>query len=266
MTALERRLREIVAAGRKILSVYITAGHPDPAATPDIACALASAGADVIELGVPFTDPLADGPVIQSAHLRAIGHRVTFGGVLAMAGRIRKSSAVPIIFMGYANTFLSYGFDRAMRDAASAGVDGMIIPDLPLEESGAYREAASSCGLSAILLAAPTTPEDRAMAIAAASTGFIYGVSALGVTGMRSGASAEGPALVDRIRRGAGGRPVLVGFGVSTPADARATAAFADGVIIGSAVVSRLDAAGSAGGPGDAARFVASVREALDRP
>lgn len=262
MIPLEQRLRSLIAGGRKILSVYAVAGLPSRSALPALVRDFAAAGADVIELGVPFSDPLADGPVIQAAHARAIGAGVTPTIVLDIVGEIRKSTTIPIILMGYANSFLSYGFTSYLRDAASAGIAGMIVPDLPPEEGAEYRETAAALNLASVFLVAPTTPDDRIASIAAVSTGFVYCVSSLGVTGARGPAGPETLAFVDRARARVNGRPLLVGFGVSDPLSARSISLKADGVVVGSAIVSRLGGAG--GGERSAVGLIASIRESLD--
>jgi tryptophan synthase alpha chain len=266
MIPLERRLKTLISEGRKILSVYVTAGLPSRAALPALINDFASAGADIIELGVPFSDPLADGPVIQQGHERAIRDGVTPSVVLDLVGEIRKSTAIPIILMGYANSFLSYGpsgFESYLGDAASAGVAGMIVPDLPPEEGTAYREAAAAADLATIFLVAPTTPDHRIASIAAVSTGFVYCVSRLGVTGARAAVDPETLAFIERARRSVSDRPLLAGFGVADPATARSISSKADGIIIGSAIVSKL-LDGDGPGARSAAKLVAEIRKSLD--
>lgn len=264
MTSLERHFRGLVGRGRKILSVYVTAGVPTPDSLPVLVQGLAAAGADALEIGIPFSDPLADGPVIQAAHSRAIRNGVRADDVLRTIGRIRKNTSIPIILMTYANTIMTFGCESFIREAASAGASGVIVPDLPPEEGTAYRAAADAHDVAAVLLIAPTTPDDRIASLAAAGGGFLYGVSTLGVTGVRDSVAPGTLALIDRIRAAAPGRPLLVGFGISGPSAARTVARHADGVIVGSAVVARLLDEGDPRPIDSAVAFVASLRTSLD--
>ncbi len=264
MTSLEARLNRIRGANRKILSVFVTAGLPSPGVFPSLIRGLADAGADIVELGVPFSDPIADGTVIQAGTGRALAMGVTPGGVLSLVRDIRKITDIPVILMGYVNPFLSYGLDRYILDAGSAGVDGMIVCDLPPEESSDYRSASSAAGMSTIFLVAPTTPDDRIAAIDLISTGFVYGVATTGVTGMRDGVPNDSVEYLQRARRFVRHHPFLAGFGVSDAASARTLASCSDGVIVGSAVVSRLENREPAGGVRDALEFVSSIRKSID--
>ncbi len=264
MTKLQSELNHKRESGRKILSIFITAGLPAPGLVPALVGGLAEAGADIVELGVPFSDPIADGPVIQASSARALALGVTPAAVLAMVHEIRKCTGIPIILMGYANPLFAYGLDEFVRNAAAAGVDGMIISDLPPEESAAYRSVADMAGLSTIFLVAPTTPDQRIVDIGKISTGFVYGVSTLGVTGVRDGVGDETPAYLRRVRRLVGRAPLLAGFGISDVASARAIASLCDGVIVGSAVVSRLAAGSAADGTKAAVEFTAGLRKGLD--
>ncbi|HLF15633.1 MAG TPA: tryptophan synthase subunit alpha [Bacteroidota bacterium] len=264
MTSLESKLNRNRVAGRKILSVFITAGLPSPEVVSPLVRGLADAGADIVELGVPFSDPIADGPVIQASSSRALRMGVTPSGVFSMVREIRKITDIPVILMGYANPFLSYGLDACLRDAASAGVDGMIVPDLPPEESASYRAAALAAGVSTIFLVAPTTPDERIGEIDGLSTGFVYGVATIGVTGARDHISDDTLRFLRRARRSVTRHPLLAGFGIADPASARAIASLCDGVIVGSAVVSRLGDADPAGGIRSATDFTASLRRSLD--
>ncbi len=264
MTALGQALTRERESGRKILSIFITAGLPAPPLVPGLVRELAGAGADLVELGIPFSDPIADGPVIQASSHRALALGVTPAGVLTMVREIRKCTAIPIILMGYANPIFSHGLEAFIRDASAAGADGMIIPDLPPEESGTYRSIAGSAGLSTIFLVAPTTPDERVVRIGRMSTGFVYGVSTLGVTGIRDGVSDDTLAFLNRVRPLAGSAPLLAGFGISDPASARTVASCCDGVIVGSAVVSRLAGGSPSAGMRSAVEFTAGLRKALD--
>lgn len=264
MTALERTLAARIGSGRKILSVFITAGLPSPGLLPGLVEGLAGAGADIVELGIPFSDPIADGPVIQASSHRALELGVTPASVLTMVREIRKCAAIPIILMGYANPLFSYGLGAFVRDASAAGADGMIIPDLPPEESTDYRSLAATAGLSTIFLVSQTTPDERIVDIGRVSTGFVYGVSTLGVTGVRDGVGDDTLAFLRRARPLVGRTPFLAGFGISDATSARTVAAGCDGVIVGSALVSRL-AGGSPGqGTRAATEFTATLRTALD--
>jgi tryptophan synthase alpha chain len=251
--------------GRKILSIFVTAGIPSPASTPGLVRELAEAGADAVEIGVPFSDPMADGPVIQASSARALAMGVTPAGVLSMVREIRKITDVPVILMGYANPFLSYGMEAFVRDASSAGAGGMIVPDLPPGESGSFRSAAAAGGLAPIFLVAPTTPVERISAIDEISGGFVYAVSTLGVTGERDRLPEGAHAFLGRARDRVKRNLLLAGFGVSGPDSALALAGHCDGVIVGSAVVSRLSSGGTPHASIRAAsEFTASLRSALD--
>ena len=264
MIPLRSALEAKIGSGRKILSVFVTAGIPSPGSTPELVRVLAGAGADTVELGVPFSDPIADGPVIQASSARALGMGVTPESVLSLLLEIRKITDIPVILMGYANPFLSYGFDEFLRHAAAAGAAGMIVPDLPPEESASYTPAARSAGIAPIFLVAPTTPDERIAGIDAISDGFVYAVSTLGVTGARDGVPSGAPAFLARAHRIVRRNPLLAGFGVSDGSSARAIASHCDGVIVGSAVVSRLSSGGPADGIRAAAEFVSSLRDSLD--
>jgi tryptophan synthase alpha chain len=253
------RLTEIKRTGRRSLAMFLTAGYPAHNATPDLVCALEEGGADVVEIGVPFSDPLADGPVIQKASGIAIANGVTLPGILDMVSGIRKRTTVPLVLMGYLNPIMRYGVDRFFRDAASAGVDGVILPELPLEEWSGYAPLVASAGLAGILLAAPTTPPDRVRQIDEASTGFVYCVSTTGVTGSTVAASAL--ADVRGVRAQVHRNPMLVGFGISQPEQAALFGREADGVIVGSALLRRLEENAD---PGATSVWTAGFRKALD--
>ncbi len=243
---------------KKALALFLTAGYPAGDSTPGLVLSLAGAGADIIEIGMPFSDPLADGPVIQQSSAVALENGVTIAGILDAVRTIRKTSPVPLVLMGYINPILSYGVERFFRDASSSGVDGVILPELTLEESVRFRDEFSRSGLSQILLVAPTTPSDRVTAIDEASGGFLYCVSTTGVTG--SAGKGTPDEFLARVRKCATKNPVLVGFGISTAGEARHAALLSDGVIIGSALIRRL----SQGEPiGSITAWVSSIRDAL---
>lgn len=244
-TRLARRLQALKAEGRKALITYICAGDPDLDTTFDLVQALAAAGADVVELGVPFSDPLADGPVIQAASQRALAAGTTPRSVTDLVARLRQAGCeVPIVLMGYYNPILVQGVDRYTADCAAAGVDGLIVPDLSHEESGALQGACRAAGVDLVPLLAPTSTPDRVAAIAQAASGFVYCVSLTGVTGARAALSDRFKPLVALVKQHTD-LPVGVGFGIATPEHARQVAAVADAVIVGSAVVKLCGAGGS---------------------
>jgi tryptophan synthase alpha chain len=230
-------------AGRSALVPYVVCGRPSLDAMPQLLASVAEAGADVIELGVPFSDPLADGTVIRNATRRALDAGVTVASCLDAVRATRAAGLdVPLICMGYVNPLLAYGLERFCRDAAAAGVDGLIIPDVPLELAGDLRNAAAAVGLGITFLATPLTSDERIAELAAASTGFLYAVATTGTTGARAGDVAQSTIdLLGRARAAAGDVPVAVGFGVSTPEHVAALAPHVDGVIVGSALVDLLE-------------------------
>lgn len=256
MTRLLEHLDGLRARGRKLLVPYLMAGIPEPAA---FAAALEAVArhADACEIGIPYSDPLMDGPVIAAAGERAIDLGVRPLDALDLAAAIELD--VPRVAMTYYNPIHRIGEREFCRRTAKAGLAGLIVPDLPIEESGELRSAAAEEGLAWIPLVAPTSPPQRVEAIVATATGFVYAVSTLGVTGTRGQLSERAAAVAESCRR-ATSLPVIVGIGVSTPEQARAAAAAADGVVIGSAVVGRVLEEGAEA----AAAFLAEVREALD--
>ena len=258
------RIASAFEAGKSAVIPFLTVGDPSLAATVDVVLAMAEAGAEVVELGIPFSDPIADGPTIASASFRALSRGVRLDDVFETVVRIRERSQVPLVLFTYCNPVFKYGADAFFARAARCGADGVLMPDLPFDESGEMRDLAASHGLDVINLVAPTTTGDRLARIGAASTGFLYLVAALGVTGARTDL-AEG--LADQIRRAkeASRAPLAVGFGVSTPAQARQLEAWgADGIIVGSALVQRLHEWRDA--PDLARRAGAFVAELADRP
>jgi tryptophan synthase alpha chain len=227
------------AEGRAAFIPFLTAGDPSLAATVDLAETLAGAGADLIEIGVPFSDPLADGPTIQRASERALAGGATLAAVLDGVAEMRRRIDAPIVLMSYLNPILRYGLPRFAADARRAGADGVILSDLPVEEAGPIRERLDAAGLDLVLLAAPTSGPARLRRIAQAARGFVYVVTRTGVTGARAALPAELRALVAAIR-GATRKPIALGFGISTPEQVRAAARLADGVVVGSAIVDRV--------------------------
>ncbi|MCK5540219.1 MAG: tryptophan synthase subunit alpha, partial [Deltaproteobacteria bacterium] len=232
-----QRLRETFAKletqGRKALITFITAGDPDLDATCDLVETLVEAGADIIELGVPFSDPLADGPTIQAASLRALERGTTLKKIIATVKKIRSRTEVPLVLMTYYNPLYHYGLKELVKDAVAAGVDGLIVPDLPLEESEELRRLAVD-KLAVIPLAAPTTPDTRLAKIVAAGRGFLYYVTVTGITGTRTSLPKELSQSLDRVKKIAGELPLAAGFGISTPEQARTVGAHADAIIVGS--------------------------------
>lgn len=244
MSRLERHLAAARSAGRRSLVVYLCAGDPDLAATERLVPALAAAGADVIELGVPFSDPLADGPTIQAAAERALRSGTTLAGILDLVDRLRRGGCeVPLALMGYMNPIVRMGIDAFVSRSAEVGVDGVIVPDLPLDEAGPLGDAAAAKDLSLVLLAAPTTPPDRLRRIGERTRGFLYFVSITGVTGARAALPADLPGRLDAVRA-ASRAPVAVGFGISAPEQAAALAEHADAVVVGSALVAEIARSG----------------------
>jgi tryptophan synthase alpha chain len=224
------------AENRAALIVYITAGDPSLDATVDLGVALHEAGADLVELGLPYSDPLADGPIIQAAGQRALAAGATVAGVLDAARRIRERVPLPLLIMTCFNPILQFGPERFAEQAAAAGVSAVLISDLPPEESAEWTEIAARHGVETVFLVAPTTEPERLKLACDLSTGFVYVVSRAGVTGVRESLPPELPALVGRLR-GITGRPLAVGFGLSSPEHVAAVAQIADGAIVGSAVV-----------------------------
>jgi tryptophan synthase alpha chain len=220
---------------------YLMAGDPDLATTKTLILAMEKSGADIIELGAPFSDPLADGPTIQKAALRSLKHHTNIGDVLGLVADVRKTSKVPLIIMTYYNLIFHYGEERFVQDAAAAGLDGMILPDLPPEEAGTLISVAKKAGLDTIFLVAPTSTPDRIKLVSKVSQGFVYYVSLTGVTGAALGAQHSIKDALQKIKEQTD-KPVAVGFGISTPDQAAQVASGgADGVIVGSALVKVME-------------------------
>jgi tryptophan synthase alpha chain len=239
-TRIERRFADLQAESRAGLVVFVTAGDPDYASALDLVKALPAAGADVIELGMPFTDPMADGPAIQASSLRALKSGQTMKKTLAFVTEFRAGdSKTPIVLMGYYNPIYSYGVDAFLKDALAAGVDGLIIVDLPPEEDTELCLPALKAGLNFIRLATPTTDDHRLPTVLTNTSGFVYYVSIMGITGTKSASDVDTAKAVQRLKRHTG-LPVAVGFGIRNAEQARAVAAQADAAVVGSAVVSRI--------------------------
>lgn len=219
----------------KAFIAFLTCGVPDLDTTEKLVRAIADAGADLIELGIPFSDPTAEGPIIQAANLRALTGGVTTDDIFEMVYKVRKTVKIPMVFMTYANVVFSYGTERFMRTAAEAGVDGLILPDVPFEEKEDFAPACRMYGLELISLIAPTSNQRISM-IAKEAEGFIYCVSSLGVTGIRNEINSDVGNMVKLVRESTN-IPTAIGFGISTPAQATKMAQIADGIIVGSAIV-----------------------------
>jgi len=264
MNRIDRRFAALKASGRTGLIPFVTAGDPSPDHAVALMHALVESGADLIELGVPFSDPMADGPVIQHASERAIARGVGLDDVLGWVAEFRRRDVdTPVVLMGYLNPIEIHGYARFAEEAVQAGVDGMLLVDCPLEESAVLAPLRNT-GLRQILLAAPTTAPERLAELCKAAEGFLYYVSFAGITGAARLSTADIAARVADVRAHAKA-PVAVGFGVRDAASAKAIAGFADAVVIGSALVERLEGAASAEEiAGRVAVFLRPVREALD--
>jgi tryptophan synthase alpha chain len=243
--------------GHKALIAYITAGDPSPERTPELVAALERGGADLIELGVPFSDPIADGPVIQRGSDRALKAGTTVKKVLEIARQIRERSQIPLLLFTYLNPVLRYGLEKLATDAEAAGIDGILLTDLSVEEASPYTAAMRAAGLDTVFLAAPTSTPQRLKLVAQYSSGFVYLVSRTGVTGEQSSLSNSISPLVASMRA-ATKLPLAVGFGISTPEQARDVAHIADGVVVGSAFVRLIEQ------NGDLESFARSLRRGID--
>jgi tryptophan synthase alpha chain len=243
-TRISRRFAELRESGELGIVAYITAGDPSLDATLKFVLALAEAGADVIELGVPFSDPLADGPTIQRASERALKAGTTLAGVLDLVRRVRQSSQVPLVLFGYYNPILQMGLEKFSSVAASAGADGVLATDLTPEESEEYRRILAAHHLDTIFLGAPTSTDERLVKIADCTSGFLYLISRTGVTGAKEALPDDLPALLRRARR-ATKLPIAVGFGISLPGHVSVLGGLADAAVIGSALVSEIEKAQS---------------------
>ncbi|AGL03097.1 tryptophan synthase subunit alpha [Desulfoscipio gibsoniae] len=233
---IEKKLRTVLDRGGKGLVAYITAGDPNLDATVELAVAMDEAGADVLELGVPFSDPVADGPAIQAASQRALAGGVKVQGIIKAVERIRRHSDIPLVLMTYYNPVYQYGVEQFAADVARAGGDGLILPDLPPEESGALLQATDRHGVDLIPLVTPNTPERRLPLICQRAGGFIYCVSVTGVTGERASIATDFSAMTNGVRRHSD-LPVAVGFGIARPGQAAGVARHCDAVVVGSALV-----------------------------
>ncbi len=243
-TRIARRFAELGRRGEMGLIGFLSAGDPSLAATESFVLALADAGADVIELGVPFSDPVADGPAIQRSSERALRAGATLAGVLDLVASIRRKSDMPLVLFSYYNPVLQMGVERFASRAADAGADGVLITDLTPEEAGDYRGIVREHGLDTIFLAAPTSTDERLARIAEVTSGFLYVISRTGVTGARESLPEDLPALIRRVRR-ATRLPVAVGFGISLPGQVSVLGGLADAAVVGSALVQEIEQAAS---------------------
>jgi tryptophan synthase alpha chain len=257
-----RRFAQLAAAGELGLVAYLTAGDPSLEASEKIVLAAANAGADVIELGVPFSDPVADGPTIQRASERALRSGTTLKGALALVQRLRAHTDVPVVIFSYFNPLLQMGLEKFAAAAADAGVDGVLATDLIPEEAEEYRAAMRARGLDTIFLGAPTSPDSRLEKIAAASSGFLYLISRTGVTGTRDTLPPDLPALVRRARQFTK-LPIAVGFGISLPTHVTVLGGIADAAVVGSALVAEVEKSATADQAASAvARLIQSLKKA----
>ncbi len=235
---LTAKLKQLRERNEKALVLFLTAGYPKLDSTVPLVLELSQAGADIIELGMPFSDPLADGPIIQASSQQAIKNGITLNLILDHVKEIRKQTDIPLVLMGYLNPILHYGKEKFFADARKAGVDGIILPEVPLEESNHFLMLTRKHHLADILLVSPATPDKRIREIDKISSGFLYCVSTTGVTGRTDIGNIE--SYIKRVKRNAKNNPVLVGFGIKTPADAQRIAQHADGVIVGSALIQKI--------------------------
>jgi len=239
MNRINKKFKEL--KGQSAFIPYICAGDPNIEVTRKLVSALETAGADIVELGVPFSDPIADGPSIQKASERALKHKISLGQIIDMVRKLRRTTQIPIALMTYYNPIFAYGVANFCQTATEAGVDGVIVPDLPPEEADELFDAASKYGLAVILLVAPTSTEERMKLISELSAGFVYLVSVTGVTGARQTLSESIQPMLNKLRKYTD-KPIGVGFGVSTPEQAQAVAKMANAVIVGSAIINVIEA------------------------
>ena len=260
---IERTFARLGEQGEKALITFITAGDPDLETTGKLVMEFEKRGADIIELGIPFSDPMADGPTIQAASERALGRHVNIRSILKLIRQIRNKSEIPIVLFGYYNPILSYGVERFAKDAKRAGADGVLVVDLPPEEAGELKEYADREGLDVIYLLTPTSDAKRMKEVTKDASGFIYYISVAGVTGAREKVAKKIRGAVERIREFTD-LPVCVGFGISTPDQAGEVSRRAEGIIVGSAIVKVIEKqSGSPGLVGKAGEFVAGLKRGM---
>ncbi len=240
MNRIDQKFNELKAKKRSALIAYITAGFPNLKVTEELVPALEKAGVDIVELGIPFSDPMADGTTIQLASQKALEAGTTLAGIFDTVKRIRQKTNIPIAFMTYYNPIFHYGDEKFIKKCVELGVDGLIIPDLPPEEAGALRKAAAKANISMIFFVAPTTTDERIRANAKASTGFIYYVALTGITGTQQALSASVVKGIKHAKRFTN-KPICAGFGISTPSQVKEISKVADGVIVGSAIIKEIE-------------------------
>ncbi len=257
LTRISKTFKRLKQQGKKAFIPYLMTGDPSLEKTRDVVLLFEECGADIVELGVPFSDPLADGPTIQRASERALKNGVTLRKVVSLVRDLRHFTQIPLVLMTYFNPVFRYGMEKFIKDARTAGADGVIIPDLPPDEAGDFIKPARKEALDTIFLLAPTSTEDRIKKVTKASSGFIYYVSITGITGADLLFDGSMEALISNIRQYTD-KPIAVGFGVSTPQDASAVAKISDGVIVGSAIVKRLHET-----PEELKGYLISLREAI---
>ena len=241
MNRIDRMFSQLKKRKEAALIPFITTGDPDIATTEALILEMDRQGADLIELGLPFSDPLADGPTIQASSQRALRNKINAKDLFGLVEKVREKTDIPLVLMGYYNPLLQYGLSAFAKDAASSGLDGTIVPDLPLEEAKDWIAAAKSQGLANILLVAPNTPADRVKKIARATQGFLYYVSVTGITGARTELPTELSQGLSGIKQ-LTNKPVAVGFGISKPAQVSMLSAVTDGIIVGSAIIKLIEA------------------------
>ncbi|MHB0913326.1 MAG: tryptophan synthase subunit alpha [Armatimonadota bacterium] len=256
MSRIDEKFAALRARGEKALVCFVTAGDPDMETTRRIVLAMDEAGADIVEIGIPFSDPVADGPSIQAASMRSLERGTKVAGILEMVRSIRAESELPIVLMTYYNPIFRYGLERFAKDAAGAGADGVIVTDLTPEDGGDWKSAADAAGLSTILLLAPTSTEERIERVAKLGSGFIYCVSRTGVTGAQTEMAQGVRELVAAIRARTD-KPIAVGFGISRPEHVREVCEYADGAVVGSRLVDLISR------KGDDPSLFAELREAV---
>src|SRR6185369_15503610 len=262
MSRISNKFEELKRANRKALITFITAGDPDLSLTERIVPEIATAGADIIELGVPFSDPMADGPTIQLSSERALSSGTTLAAILDSVRNVRRSSDIPIILMGYLNPIHAYGYERFCRDAAQAGVDGVLLVDMPPEESEVFLRSAGDHGVNVIFLLTPTSDASRIDTVNRLGRGFIYYVTVTGVTGARQEISDSLASELARVKKKVT-LPIMAGFGISTPEQAASVATLADGVVVGSAIVKLFQQHSGAQLRHELKGFVSALKQAI---
>lgn len=264
MSKLETVTKGLKEKGEKSLVIYLTAGYPDMDTFIELIHAASSAGCDVIEIGVPFSDPIADGPVIQQASEQALGAGVSLTKVIDVSWRVTSTVKMPLVLMSYINPIIRFGLERFSRLISSAGISGMILPDVPYEESSSFRKSITNGGVTYIDFIAPTSGRERIKRVAAGASGFIYLISVTGVTGARSGVPKGLDSIANAIRA-TSNTPVYLGFGISEPKQAKEASRFSDGVIVGSAIIEKIMHSPSKRKAVEVmSRFVSDVKEAIN--